>query len=333
MKTILILFVLSIKVITASFAAADPVDRFDLEKTGVLTPVKLNCPYHRKRAGDVFSEITEGCLRVYPTAENPNRVLLFGPLNPCLGILVFDGTKALGAHKGVLNSSVSLCDFIQKNFDLSRPEAIYAKIFSTHNPIVAIERAVKERVPGQESEFGLVQSSLESIGIMRDHISSDFFPINPLRAKSLGRYSHIDTYFAVRLNDLMTADRHFKIFSIDPIVEDTLSLADTVFSVKDILGPETCQTLLFLCMMLGDNYEENVQKKFAYKDIGSSEFLALVTKYFGPQKGYVFQTDVFADTLNARHNTFFKKYYSSVCVKVKKLNSLPFLDASGEMTF
>jgi hypothetical protein len=212
-------------------------NQLDLHGTGERADVILPFIYLYREPGVRYDLIVEGGYKIYDLAKKEDLIAIIGPLDPCIGIAVTDGKKLLLFHKHVLNSVSNMLEIIKNNLDLSCPENLVARIFTTAdaiadtgelptNDVASIKNALSEllRVP-----CASIIAEIFPLYVQEGAQDGDGASVRYMYPEgALGNYVDADLYVAVKLSDLFVTKnghRAIQFFSISPCEINFFDLA------------------------------------------------------------------------------------------------------------
>jgi hypothetical protein len=322
---------------SASMAMDGP-PTFDLEGDGKRTAVKFPFPYFQGEQGDQFTITYQGGYTVHNIKNNPNGVVVIGPLRPCIGIAVTDGKTLVTAHKHsscALDPSVpgSLSDIVKTNLDLSQPENLYARIYTTQDDVAWLQgdRAAMHGGKTHREAVVEIRDCLEHLGIPSANIPYGLQNLrNPKTNElihpelSLGRYETAELHAAVRLNKLFVEKQRKKqiqFFSIDLYEADVFRYKGTQITQAERAGPFLSQ---YQELYPGIDF---TQRWEPYDDIPTDYFMST-----GSKEGYRQQRGIYANRMNKEEEAYYLKFFGKTAEELMACfksvnecyNSLPF---------
>ena len=280
-------FLVSI-LLSLSPVASGVMVNLDLYGKGKYTEIDLPFEYYQHQEGDELTLIHQGGYKIYNLKSDKNAVAVIGHLRPCIAIAVTDGTRLIVFHKhstNALNPKIegSLGQIVLTNLDLSNPDRLRARIYTTYDA-VEWEKSQRSKMHNGKDLRGAIKDiidMLESINIPRKYVYATYYNLRDdhgeLRYadKSLGRYEFCEGHVAVRMNDPYTDipnpgpnkdSKQIKFISIDPIEADVFGFKDTDVKASDYLShlPKEVQVQLLKDQ---DQGQDPNTASIAYNDI------------------------------------------------------------------
>jgi hypothetical protein len=203
-------------------------------RTGSLVDVFL--PFERLDYEKGYNHVwvSQGGYTVIDLARDQNKIVVAGPACPCLIIVLYDAEKKklLVFHKHYTNSIEHIGVIIQENFWNSKPQALYARVFSVLDADHWKEENLSRLHGGltHQEEMDRVCNFLhEKIAVPREHIVQDLYTLHPFEIVNpeVGDYQDMAVYVAVKGSQVLSGRvgrEQIRLFSVSPYLIDCLNL-------------------------------------------------------------------------------------------------------------
>jgi hypothetical protein len=214
----------------------------DLWGKGTTQTVSFPHPYFKKGDNDVYKCVTQGACHI-ATVEEINKVIVIGPVQPCVAITVRNERTAACFHAHSTSSPESMNKVLKEAFPHTLSETV-AHIFSAADNVewAANNRTRMHGGKSHEEAIEDLQQFLMSVGVPKDSIQRTIYDKRDTNGQlkyenlALGRYELAEVCVAVRMNNLFTPEhpRMIQYFNIDLATEDVFGFSGSYLSSSEI---------------------------------------------------------------------------------------------------
>lgn len=240
-KNLFILFLLNLCAIKCSAV----ISKLNVFQNNQFVEVELPSPYYEKEDGDDLFFLHQNSYVVFDAEMYRNRVIVTGPLQPCIAVALTNDKKLLLFHVSPYNSLPNMKKIILDTFDGDDKNNIYAGIYGLNSEqawqqavhgqfywlkgilnYTTTNVAIKESQPNHTAPNYISQShsdfikaieiTIQQSTINHSHIKVYTWNLadNPILEHT--PYSHSQHNIAIRMNKLLTdeQEKEINIFSI-----------------------------------------------------------------------------------------------------------------------
>ncbi len=212
------------------------------------TTVKLPFPYRHRKSDDQFDVIHQGGFKAYDRDSIPvngDKIVVLGLLQPCIGIFLTDGERAVAFHAHFSNSLKHLDEITRAHLKMDDPEKIRGMIYSATGSTTGYpEKLMREVHSGRnhKEEIVYIRNTIaDTLSIERKQIKAKLIkPYNPngTPCRDLLRYDHAELFMGLSLREIFhpqegTSSDSLPCYNIDPCAEDVLNLQRTNISLEE----------------------------------------------------------------------------------------------------
>lgn len=216
----------------------------DLKGNGQMSTVQLPYPYFEKKPNDQFKIITQGGCHL-SKATDVHKVIVIGPVQPCVAITVTDGETVAAFHAHSTNRHDNMQSILKEAFP-NGLQATWAHIFSAADNVEWTQSG-RTRMHGGLSHDQAVtafQETLIRAGVSENHIQQKIYDKRDHEGNlkydnlALGRYELAESCVAVRMDNLLMQEmpRRMAYTSIDLATEDVFGFSESYMSPNELQG-------------------------------------------------------------------------------------------------
>ncbi len=224
-----------------SFAIKAELDFF---KDNSLSIVDLPFPYYTPQENDVFVLVHQNSYGVFDVEDDINKVIVTGPLEPCVAIAVADGRKLILFHANPSNSLSHMNKVIADTFMHSDKNEIIVRIFGLEAEEVW-ERTWGRSSGGNHLDFvKRIKATIKESGISDNAISANRWSLksapNQASKNCEGIYYKAEANISIRMNDLVGngSKKTINFWSIGLVAENVMNFTTEKIELKEIFGTE-----------------------------------------------------------------------------------------------
>jgi hypothetical protein len=244
LKNSFLFFVLVVMQFTAlkSFAVKAKLDFF---KDNSLSIVDLPFPYYTRQENDVFVFVHQNSYGVFDVEDNVNKVIVTGPLEPCVAVAVTDGRQLVLFHANPSNRISHMKEVIADTFMHSDKNDIIVRIFGLEAEEVW-ERTFWNRLSGgNHLDFvKRIKATIKESGISDANITANRWSVksapHQVQRECNGIYYGTEKNISIRMNNLINngQKKTINFWSIGSVAENVMKFADEKVDLKKIFGAE-----------------------------------------------------------------------------------------------
>jgi hypothetical protein len=233
--------------------------KLDLLKDNQLVDVNMPFLYYQRDDNDNFFFLHQNSYAVFDAEDDINKVIVTGPLQPCIAVAITNGKKLLLFHVNPFNSLQDMAEIIRRTFCGEDKNNIYAGIYGLN-----AENAWKQArwgmfymlheektdtaitqylpnytdpnyIPNSHGDFvKAIKANIEQSEIYLSHIKTHTWNLEQNAALENTIYSHSQHNICIKMNNLLNdeQERNINIFSISLMENNLFNVADEHISVE-----------------------------------------------------------------------------------------------------
>jgi hypothetical protein len=238
----------------SSVSKIDTSIELDLYRNGSKQKVSFSFQYYcSDKEKDKLSFIHQGGYKVFDVSADSSEVAIIGPLRPCIGIVVTDGTKLIAFHKHSTNSFDSLQKIIGRHLDLSAANKanLHARIFTVRDDQEWAEHNRSSMHDGKDhmaSVLHIKDFLHHALGFTRTQIPASLYNLRTPDGKMkypelyFGNYEFAEMTVAVKINtvfETINGVKNIKLYLADPFAEDVFGYHGTMITKNELISAPT----------------------------------------------------------------------------------------------